>query len=96
MIDVGRIRHKGLKLFWAKGDASKLRPDWLKRIRWALTLMHAATEPEALNVPGLSWHVLEGDRSGTFSVRVNRNWRLTYRWDSDGPYDIDLEDYHGK
>jgi plasmid maintenance system killer protein len=37
-----------------------------------------------------------GDSSPvTYSVTVSRNWRVTYRWDDKGPFDIDLEDYHG-
>jgi len=27
---------------------------------------------------------------------VNRNWRITFKWDDAGPFDVDLEDYHGQ
>ena len=96
MINPGKIRHKGLKRYVAKGDVSKLRPDWLPRIEWLLSLLNVAIEAEDLDVPGAGWHRLEGNRKGTYSVKVNKNWRVTYRWDGEGPFDIDLEDYHGR
>jgi len=96
MIDAGRIRNKGLKLFWVKGDPRKLRPDWVPRVKWLFSLLRVALDPGDLNIPGAGWHMLEGNRKGTYSVKVSRNWRLTYKWDGEGPYDIDLEDYHGK
>jgi proteic killer suppression protein len=40
-------------------------------------------------------HPLTGDRKGTWSLTVTRNWRLTFRVDEDGVLqDIDFEDYH--
>jgi len=61
-----------------------------------LSALNTAELPEDLDIPSYNWHQLEGNRRGTFSLKVNRNWRLTYRWDENGPNDIDLEDYHGK
>jgi proteic killer suppression protein len=40
--------------------------------------------------------MLTGDRRGTYSVWVSANWRVTFRWDEEGPLDVNLEDYHGK
>lgn len=96
MINPGKIRHKGLKRYVAKGDVSKLRPDWLPKIRRILSALNTAEKPEDLDIPSYSWHQLEGNRLGTYSVKVNKNWRVTYRWDDVGPFDIDLEDYHGR
>lgn len=96
MIDGGRIRNKGLKLCWTKGDTSKLRPDWAPRIRRILSALNTAIEPEDMDIPSYAWHQLEGNRKGSYSVKVNRNWRITYKWDDGGPFDINLEDYHGR
>lgn len=95
MVDPARFRSRALRRFWVRGDASRLRPDWIGRIRRILSALSAAVSPDELNLPGYGWHRLTGDRAGTYSVTVSRNWRLTYRWDEDGPFDIDLEDYHG-
>jgi len=39
-------------------------------------------------------HRLTGDRKGTWSLHVTRNWRLTFRIDADEILDVNLEDYH--
>lgn len=47
-----------------------------------------------MNLPGYGFHELKGNRKGTYSLIVTRNWRVTFGWDSDGPTDVNLEDYH--
>lgn len=94
MLVADRIRNKALRRFAARGDESRLNADWVPRIRRILTQLNVAVAPGELNLPGLHWHELKGDRAGTWAVRVTGNWRITFRWDDAGPYAIDLEDYH--
>ena len=35
-----------------------------------------------------------GDRHGQYSIRINRQWRVCFRWGSQGPEDIEITDYH--
>jgi len=45
--------------------------------------------------PELGAHELTGDRAGTWSLTVTKNWRMTFRVNEDGAIaDLDLEDYH--
>lgn len=37
---------------------------------------------------------LSGDRAGQYSIRINRQWRLCFRWQDSGPYDVEIVDYH--
>ena len=37
---------------------------------------------------------LRGDRSGQYSIRINRQWRICFRWSESGPYDVEIVDYH--
>ena len=37
---------------------------------------------------------LRGDRSGQYSIRVNAQWRICFRWEDDGPHDVEIVDYH--
>ncbi|MHC4820863.1 MAG: type II toxin-antitoxin system RelE/ParE family toxin [Planctomycetota bacterium] len=46
-------------------------------------------------VPGHRLERLRGDRAGCHSIRVNRQWRLVFRWTEEGPEDVELVDYHG-
>lgn len=37
---------------------------------------------------------LRGDRSGQHSIRINKQWRICFRWTDDGPYEVEIVDYH--
>ena len=38
--------------------------------------------------------ILRGDRAGQHSIRINAQWRICFRWTDDGPYDVEIVDYH--
>ena len=37
---------------------------------------------------------LSGDRSGQYSIRINQQWRICFRWGNDGPHAVEIVDYH--
>lgn len=37
---------------------------------------------------------LSGDRAAQYSIRINRQWRICFRWKDDGPYEVEIVDYH--
>ena len=37
---------------------------------------------------------LRGDRKGQYSIRINKRWRICFRWGDDGPHDVEIVDYH--
>lgn len=37
---------------------------------------------------------LKGDRAGEFSIRINTQGRVCFRWGDEGPYDVEIVDYH--
>jgi proteic killer suppression protein len=64
------------------------------RIATILDRLDAAVEPNDLDLPGLGFHPLKGQRKGEFAVMVTRNWRITFGWVDGDAVDVDLEDYH--
>jgi len=40
------------------------------------------------------FEALIGDRKGQYSIRINKRWRLCFRWESDGPEGVEIFDYH--
>ncbi|MBN2970594.1 type II toxin-antitoxin system RelE/ParE family toxin [Roseomonas aeriglobus] len=44
--------------------------------------------------PGNRLEELKGDRKGTYSIRINDQWRITFRWSNGGADDVRIEDYH--
>ena len=60
-----------------------------------LDMVDAATAPADLrSPPGNRLEMLKGERAGQYSIRINRQWRLCFRWTSDGPADVEIVDYH--
>ena len=37
---------------------------------------------------------LKGDRAGQHSIRINYQWRIGFVWKDDGPYEVEITDYH--
>jgi toxin HigB-1 len=95
MLDSRRIKNAALRRYVKRGDGSKINPKWLAKISRILAALHAAVLAQDLNMPGFGFHELSGPRKGTFAVWVTKNWRITFKWDDAGAYDVDLEDYHG-
>ena len=44
--------------------------------------------------PGNRLEALSGDRKGQWSVRINDQFRICFRWTTDGPQDVEIVDYH--
>jgi proteic killer suppression protein len=88
------FKSKPLKLLFEKGDSSKIRPDLLRKIENILSRLHAAKEIRDMNAPALKLHELKGDRKGIWSVTVKANWRITFLFENEDAFDVDLEDYH--
>ena len=60
-----------------------------------LLMIHAATRLETLTVPpGNRLEALSGNRKGHYSVRINDQWRVCFKWAADGVYDVEIVDYH--
>jgi proteic killer suppression protein len=87
-------RHKGLRLYYEKGDASKLQAQHLTKIRLILTRLDAVSKPEEMNVPGYNLHSLRGDLKGFFSVRVSGNYRIIFCFEGEKVSEVDYLDYH--
>ncbi len=88
------IKHKGLTLLWEKDNTSKLPAVQIFKIRMILTLLDNAVNVQDMNFPGSDLHPLKGDLAGFWSVKVNGNFRLIFRFENEGAYDVDYIDYH--
>jgi toxin HigB-1 len=44
--------------------------------------------------PGNRFEVLKGDRAGSYSIRVNDQFRICFRWSESGPEQVEIVDYH--
>ena len=60
-----------------------------------LSALDAAVVVEDLRFPpGNHLEELKGDRAGQCSIRINDQWRISFRWTEQGPADVEIVDYH--
>ena len=57
-------------------------------------LDNAASLQDLAGLPSNRLETLSGDRAGQYSIRNNRQWRICFRWEDDGPHDVEVLDYH--
>ena len=70
-------------------------PDIQRTALRKLAQLNAVTELQQLRVPpGNRMEALKHDRKGQHSIRINDQWRICFRWESDGPHDVEIVDYH--
>lgn len=60
-----------------------------------LLLLDAAESLDDLRVPpGNRLEKLHGDRENQYSIRINSQWRVCFRWESGNAYEVEIVDYH--
>ncbi|MEM8579305.1 MAG: type II toxin-antitoxin system RelE/ParE family toxin [Pseudomonadota bacterium] len=60
-----------------------------------LLMLHAAINLDDLRTPpGNRLESLKGDRAGQFSIRINQQWRVCFRFEKGNAYDVEICDYH--
>ena len=94
---IRNVLHKGLRRFIVADDTSGLQPAVVEKLRRILSFLQDMEREEELRaVPSWKAHQMTGDRKGTWSLFVTKNWRLTFRIDKDEVEIVDLnyEDYH--
>lgn len=86
--------HKGLERFFRTGSTSGIQAMHAKRLSQILALLDEATSVRDMDAPGLRLHPLKGELRGLWSVTVQANWRVTFRFESGDAYVVDYQDYH--
>ena len=60
-----------------------------------LLILDAAETLDDLRIPpGNRLKKLTGDRAGQYSIRINDQWRICFRWRNGDAYDVEIADYH--
>ncbi|MEO6923135.1 MAG: type II toxin-antitoxin system RelE/ParE family toxin [Bryocella sp.] len=88
------FKHRGLEHFFRTGAKAGIQPAHTKKLRRILTYLNVAKEIGAMDIPGWDLHPLKGELSGHWSVRVNGNWRITFRFTFENAEIVDYRDYH--
>ena len=76
-------------------EAGRISFELTRRIVRKLDMLNSAANLQDLrSPPGNRLEALRGDLSGWFSIRVNQQWRLVFRWNHNDVWDVTLIDYH--
>lgn len=88
------FRDATTKALFNDEDAPRFRA--IERVaRRRLLYLHQAKRLEDLRVPpGNRLEALRGDRKGSYSIRVNDQWRVCFRWKDGDAHDVEIVDYH--
>lgn len=88
------FRHKGLELFYTSGSTKGIQASHATKLGRILGLLDVASAPADVNLPGFKLHPLKGNMKGHWSVWVNGNWRVTFRFIGADVELVDYQDYH--
>ena len=81
--------------FWQRQRAHGLPPQIERVALRKLTQLHRSRELRDLRLPpGNRLEVLKGNRAGQYSIGVNDQWRVCFRWRGEDAHDVEIVDYH--
>lgn len=85
------FRRKGLEALYERDSINGVKAKHAPKLRRILSALDVAQGPRDLDFPAFRLHPLHGKLAGHWSMRVNGNWRVTFRFlDTD----VELVDYH--
>ncbi len=89
------FKGKDADTIW-QGIASRRLPSAIQPVaRWKLRMLNAAVGRDDLRIPPANrLEALKGSRKGQFSIRINDQWRICFRWKGSDAHDVEVVDYH--
>jgi toxin HigB-1 len=91
---IATFLHKGLEKLYLTGSKAGIQPHHAAKLARQLAQLDTAKVPNDMNVPGWDFHALVGELAGHYSVAVNGNWRLTFRFEGTNAILVNYQDYH--
>lgn len=86
---------KETERLFATGGSRRLPQSIIRRAMTRLVYLDLATSPDDLREPPSNrLELLTGDRAGQWSIRINEQWRLCFRFVGGHAFDVEIVDYH--
>ena len=78
------------------GQRSRRLPDNIQQVaRRKLRMLNNAQVLDDLRIPPANrLERLKGDRIGQYSIRINDQWRICFKWKQGDAYEVEIIDYH--
>lgn len=92
---IKNFNDKETKLIWNGIRSTKLPPDIQSKSRRKLRMINNAHSINDLRIPPANrLEKLKGDLKNYFSIRINQQWRIIFRWKNNDAYQVEIKDYH--
>jgi len=89
------FRDRDTERLASRQRVKKWSPELSKTALRKLRMLEAAEDITDLRVPpGNRLERLKGDRQGQYSIRINDQWRICFRWEAGNAHDVEIVDYH--
>lgn len=88
------FRHKGLEAFYRTGTTKGIQATHATKLARILGALDVAIGSEDLNFPAFRLHLLKGELKDFWSITVNGNWRVIFRFSGTDVELVDYLDYH--
>lgn len=89
------FRNAAAEAAWKRRFLKGVPNEIVKVAHRKLTQIHNASSLNDLRAPpGNRLEALSGDRKGQYSIRINDQWRVCFRWKDGDAYDVEIVDYH--
>lgn len=80
---------------WSRQYSKRLPRDIQERALMKLQQLNAAGDLKDLSIPSSNQlESLKGNRKGEYSIRINKQWRICFRWREGHAFDVEIVDYH--
>jgi proteic killer suppression protein len=89
------FRDKETEKVWKREHSKRLPKEIQERALMKLQQLHAAGDLKDLSIPTSNQlEALKGDRKGEHSIRINKQWRICFKWKDGHASDVEIADYH--
>lgn len=88
------FKHKGLERFYLTGNPSGIIVAHSAKLKRILSRLNSAKTPQDMNIPGWNLHPLSAELRNHWLVKVNGNWRVTFKITNNHAEIVDYQDYH--
>ena len=80
---------------WNREYSKKLPSDIQERALMKMQQLDASGDLKDLGIPASNQlEALKGDRKGQYSIRINKQWRICFKWKDSHASDVEIVDYH--
>lgn len=83
-----------MEKFFQSGSKAGIQPHHAAKLARILDRLDSATDIKDMDYPGSGLHLLSGNLKQFWSVEVNGNYRIWFRFENENAYDVNYSDYH--